>query len=150
MNGFHDFDNFRVSAWMSEGVMIRFEEVKKEARRFAKNLMKKAVTTAAGAIIVSSTVSISATAATSPRIPASEQVFSTIGGAEARANAALEAELDMFANQMSSSLSYLESEHEFVVDSDLLTLANAAIIASDERRELSPMAIAEAFFFDGR
>lgn len=147
MNGFHDFDNFRVSAWMSEGVMIRMAE----AEKIVKKVVQKAAASVAAAVIVASTVSVPATAATSPVVSANEHVVSSVSpSSELKAEISLEAELDALAAQMSMALTRLEGEQTVQIDADLLALAQLALNASDERREDSPLAIAEAFFVNGR
>lgn len=146
MNGFDSFDDFRVGAWVTKGVIHTMAEAEKTFR----TIVKKAGAAIAGAVVAASIVSVPATAATTPVKPATEHVVSSTGASELKAEALLELELDNFAAQMTAALSRLEEADTISVDSDLMVLAQSALIASDNRQDYSPMEIAEAFFANGR
>jgi hypothetical protein len=144
MNGFHDFDNFRVGAWMSDGVMIRLAD----AEKVIKRVVKKVAAAAVGAVIAASTVSIPATAATFMTLPVNEHVASSIVTSTPKAEAMLQAELDVLSSKMTKALADLDNE-VYVPDPELLAMAQTAIDTSEQRQKESPLAIAEAFFRNG-
>lgn len=148
MYGFSGFDDFRVGAWMTEGVINTLAE----AEKFVGRITKKMATVVPGAVIVASVISVSATAGTTPVVPAVDHVVSSSSSSayEQSAGAALEAELDGLAAQMTEALDRLDKSHKVSINPDFLALAESALAASDSRKDHSPLAIAEAFFSNAR
>jgi hypothetical protein len=143
MYGFSGFDDFRVGAWMTEGVINTLAE----AEKFVGKVAKKATSAIAGALVVASVISVSATAGTNPVIPAVDHVVSSVSSTyEQKAVVALEAELDSLGAKMTEALGRLEKSEKISINPDFLALAELALVASDNRQGQSPLAIAEAFF----
>ena len=135
MNGFHDFDDFRVSAWMNEGLIIRLENATKKVQ----NTIKKAAVAAfsASALIAASTLSVSATVSAAPLVSPSMQVHPAT---------ALEAELARMSASIDQQLKDLPNLSVDSVDHELYKFAHLALTASESRSFSEIDAIAANFF----
>lgn len=137
MNRFHDFDDFRVSAWMDEGLLIRLGEMGKTVT----STVTKAV---AYAVVATAFVggSVSATIAkdfVEPIAMATQSYEETLS---------LQDELGLMSVCIEDKLQCLDRATTSSVNSELLSLARLAIAASLERQDKSPKEIAEAFFYN--
>ena len=118
MNGFHDFDDFRVSAWMNEGVMITLAST---AMSVSKSVKQAVATVAAGIVVATSLV---ATAPATASVPTSDQptiVFTVDDGD------LLEYELALLSHQIDAELDGLLAFSGDGVDESSLALAEKAI-----------------------
>jgi hypothetical protein len=119
MNGFHDFDDFRVSAWMDDnGLMIRLAE---KARSMA-NTIKKAVMTAAVCAVAVSTVAPATAAVQVTESSAVNFAFEAVGK---------NAEFDLISSRIDAELEAL-MDFSFI-DESTLQLANDAVAAIASR-----------------
>lgn len=119
MNGFHDFDDFRVSAWMDDdGLMIRLAE---QARSMA-NTIKKAVIAATVCAVAVSTVAPATAAMQVTESTAVNFAFETVSK---------NPEIDIISSRIDAELAAL-MDFSFI-DEATLSLANDAVAAMASR-----------------
>lgn len=135
MNGFHDFDDFRVSAWV-DGVTMRFAAAQEIVKKAVVKTVMPAVV--AAAVVAASVLSVPSTVAAAPMLSPAASIASS--------GVHLDAELDLMAVKFDQELEDIWQVTSASVDSDLLALARSAFAASDARKNQSPSLIAEAFF----
>lgn len=129
MNGFHDFDDFRVSAWMNEGLMIRLADT---AKSITNNLKKAACTVV---VAVSVAIAASATVPAAASVPSVENAavqfsFETLNP--------LDFELAQMSQLIESQMDSLLDFSGIGSDAATLSLANEALAAIASRNGAAP------------
>lgn len=138
MNGFKDFDDFRISAWMNDGLIIRLEQ----AAKHVANKMKKVVVVAGAAAAVSLSFTAPAPAAPThvPSVGQTSIQFSF------EAADPLGAELASMSQAIEAQLDDLFDFSDSTVDETTLALASEAIYAVASRGSNFPAGWASQVF----
>jgi hypothetical protein len=125
MNGFHDFDDFRVIAWMNDGLIIRLEQTAKVVNK----ALKKAAVVGALAVATVFTTTVPATAATLPAVESSSVQFSF------EMPDVVDRDIARMAKQIDEHLASLMDFSFSAVDPTTLALATEAVSAVAARSE---------------
>lgn len=124
MNGFENFDDYRISDWMSDGLMIRFDSVKRSINTSLRSAGM--VVTIAASIALSQTLAIPAgTVALTHSIP--DNKVSAARSVERRVS-------ELF-RQIDEQLANLDQASDENVDPETLALAQQALAATANRGE---------------
>lgn len=125
MNGFHDFDDFRVIAWMNDGLIIRLEQTAK----VVKNALKKVAVVGALAVATVFTTTVPAAAATLPAVESSSVQFSF------EMPDVVDRDIARMAKQIDAHLASLFDFSFSAVDPTTLALASEAVSAVAARSQ---------------
>lgn len=123
MNGFHAFDDYRVSAWRSEGLMKRVENV---VRSIEASLTEVASVAAIAVVLATSpTISVARTVLA----PVANAVSSSEHGGTLQRDASVEM-IDKMGSAIDHRLANFDDFLNEEMDFDLLDMASAAVAAS--------------------
>lgn len=138
MNGFRDFDDFRVSAWTNDGLIIRLADA---AHQIANSIKKSVGTVSVAATIGIVTIFTPSVVSASPTVVISaNHLDAIVAGAGAGADSdvvdSVRVDVMRMAEEVDKKISQLSDFSDAGIAQSTLALANQAIAAMEARKGL--------------